>query len=253
MCPQFLQLRKSVVLTSNFAKSVVNLADMVRGSPWKEFVPGRLIPASDGFVLWGLHSPSFPRDLSPVVLFLERGFVPCPGGFVPGGVILEGTVPSSWWICTQGVCPYFLVVHPWGLALSTSWVGPLRVWPQGVCPTHVFSPLALGGFVPLELCPWGIVPGDGCVVPVPEVVLRGLSPVAAGFVPGRGRVPSPVPLSPQIYKEQLNTRIVLVAMETWAAEDRIRMGQDSLEILNEFVKYRREGLAEHSDTVHLFS
>ncbi|KFW85496.1 Disintegrin and metalloproteinase domain-containing protein 11, partial [Manacus vitellinus] len=57
----------------------------------------------------------------------------------------------------------------------------------------------------------------------------------------------------QIYKEQLNTRIVLVAMETWAAEDRIRMGPDSLETLNEFVKYRREGLAEHSDTVHLFS
>lgn len=40
VCPQFLQLRKSVVLTSNFAKSVVNLADMVREGPWKEFVPG---------------------------------------------------------------------------------------------------------------------------------------------------------------------------------------------------------------------
>ncbi|KGL92221.1 Disintegrin and metalloproteinase domain-containing protein 11, partial [Charadrius vociferus] len=57
----------------------------------------------------------------------------------------------------------------------------------------------------------------------------------------------------QIYKEQLNTRIVLVAMETWASEDRIRMGEDSLETLNEFVKYRHEGPAEHSDTVHLFS
>ncbi|NWS17838.1 ADA11 protein, partial [Pachyramphus minor] len=64
---------------------------------------------------------------------------------------------------------------------------------------------------------------------------------------------SVVNLADMIYKEQLNTRIVLVAMETWAAEDRIRMGQDSLETLNEFVKYRREGLAEHSDTVHLFS
>lgn len=61
------------------------------------------------------------------------------------------------------------------------------------------------------------------------------------------------PLSPQIYKEQLNTRIVLVAMETWASEDRIRMGEDSLETLTEFIKYRREGPAEHSDTVHLFS
>ncbi|XP_030919483.1 disintegrin and metalloproteinase domain-containing protein 11 [Geospiza fortis] len=64
---------------------------------------------------------------------------------------------------------------------------------------------------------------------------------------------SVVNLADMIYKEQLNTRIVLVAMETWAAEDRIRMGRDSLEILNEFVKYRPEGLAEHSDTVHLFS
>ncbi|XP_050841715.1 disintegrin and metalloproteinase domain-containing protein 11 [Serinus canaria] len=64
---------------------------------------------------------------------------------------------------------------------------------------------------------------------------------------------SVVNLADMIYKEQLNTRIVLVAMETWAADDRIRMGQDSLETLNEFVKYRREGLAEHSDTVHLFS
>ncbi|NXF12705.1 ADA11 protein, partial [Smithornis capensis] len=64
---------------------------------------------------------------------------------------------------------------------------------------------------------------------------------------------SVVNLADMIYKEQLNTRIVLVAMETWAAEDRIRVGKDSLETLNEFVKYRREGLAEHSDTVHLFS
>lgn len=74
-----------------------------------------------------------------------------------------------------------------------------------------------------------------------------------GFVPGGVFVPSAVPVPPQIYKEQLNTRIVLVAMETWASEDRIRMGEDSLETLNEFVKYRHEGPAEHSDTVHLFS
>ncbi|KAM9656156.1 disintegrin and metalloproteinase domain-containing protein 11 isoform 4-T4 [Morphnus guianensis] len=64
---------------------------------------------------------------------------------------------------------------------------------------------------------------------------------------------SVVNLADMIYKEQLNTRIVLVAMETWASEDRIRMGEDSLETLNEFVKYRREGPAEQSDTVHLFS
>ncbi|NXU78184.1 ADA11 protein, partial [Oreotrochilus melanogaster] len=64
---------------------------------------------------------------------------------------------------------------------------------------------------------------------------------------------SVVNLADMIYKEQLNTRIVLVAMETWASEDRIRMGEDSLETLTEFMKYRREGLAEQSDTVHLFS
>ncbi|NXE82511.1 ADA11 protein, partial [Cochlearius cochlearius] len=75
----------------------------------------------------------------------------------------------------------------------------------------------------------------------------------AGLSWGGGFVPSAIPSPLQIYKEQLNTRIVLVAMETWASEDRIRMGEDSLETLNEFVKYRREGLAEQSDTVHLFS
>ncbi|XP_061872722.1 disintegrin and metalloproteinase domain-containing protein 11-like [Colius striatus] len=64
---------------------------------------------------------------------------------------------------------------------------------------------------------------------------------------------SVVNVADMIYKEQLNTRIVLVAMETWALEDRIRVGEDSLETLNEFVKYRREGPLEHSDTVHLFS
>lgn len=51
VCPQFLQLRKSVVLTSNFAKSVVNLADMVRGEspegicPWEGLSLGGLIPS----------------------------------------------------------------------------------------------------------------------------------------------------------------------------------------------------------------
>uniref|UniRef100_A0A8C2UAA4 ADAM metallopeptidase domain 11 n=1 Tax=Coturnix japonica TaxID=93934 RepID=A0A8C2UAA4_COTJA len=61
---------------------------------------------------------------------------------------------------------------------------------------------------------------------------------------------SVVNLADMIYKEQLNTRIVLVAMETWAAGDRIRMEEDSMGILNEFMRHRRE---EHSDAVHLFS
>nr|XP_009683657.1 PREDICTED: disintegrin and metalloproteinase domain-containing protein 11 [Struthio camelus australis] len=64
---------------------------------------------------------------------------------------------------------------------------------------------------------------------------------------------SVVNLADMIYKEQLNTRIVLVAMETWASEDKIRMEEDSLETLNEFMKYRKEAMPEQSDTVHLFS
>uniref|UniRef100_A0A669PX81 ADAM metallopeptidase domain 11 n=1 Tax=Phasianus colchicus TaxID=9054 RepID=A0A669PX81_PHACC len=61
---------------------------------------------------------------------------------------------------------------------------------------------------------------------------------------------SVVNLADMIYKEQLNTRIVLVAMETWAAGDRIRMEEDSMGTLNEFMRHRRE---EHSDAIHLFS
>ncbi|NWI15649.1 ADA11 protein, partial [Crypturellus soui] len=64
---------------------------------------------------------------------------------------------------------------------------------------------------------------------------------------------SVVNLADMIYKEQLNTRIVLVAMETWAAEDKIRVEEDSLETLAQFMKYRREALPEPSDTVQLFS
>lgn len=124
---------------------------------------------------------------------------------------------------------------------------------------------APGGFAPREfvpgpwwVCPWvGLSPAGRSLAPDGFVSgalpPRGLSQVAGGFVPGRSFILSAVPSSPQIYKEQLNTRIVLVAMETWASEDRIRMGEDSLETLNEFVKYRREGPAEQSDTVHLFS
>ncbi|XP_025899462.1 disintegrin and metalloproteinase domain-containing protein 11 [Nothoprocta perdicaria] len=64
---------------------------------------------------------------------------------------------------------------------------------------------------------------------------------------------SVVNLADMIYKEQLNTRIVLVAMETWAAEDKIRVDEDSLETLAQFMKYRREAMPEPSDTVQLFS
>ncbi|XP_067412344.1 disintegrin and metalloproteinase domain-containing protein 11 [Emydura macquarii macquarii] len=64
---------------------------------------------------------------------------------------------------------------------------------------------------------------------------------------------SVVNLADVIYKEQLNTRIVLVAMETWASEDKIHVEEDSLQTLSEFMRYRREALPEQSDAVHLFS
>lgn len=46
-----------------------------------------------------------------------------------------------------------------------------------------------------------------------------------------------------MYKEQLNTRIVLVAMETWADGDKIQVQDDLLETLARLIMvYRREGL-----------
>ncbi|XP_010226567.1 PREDICTED: disintegrin and metalloproteinase domain-containing protein 11 [Tinamus guttatus] len=73
-----------------------------------------------------------------------------------------------------------------------------------------------------------------------------------GGVPTSNFAKSIVNLADMIYKEQLNTRIVLVAMETWAAEDKIRVEEDSLETLAQFMKYRREALPEPSDSVQLF-
>lgn len=65
--------------------------------------------------------------------------------------------------------------------------------------------------------------------------------------------PPPSSLWAQIYKEQLNTRIVLVAMETWADGDKIQVQDDLLETLARLMVYRREGLPEPSDATHLFS
>uniref|UniRef100_A0A7N5ZSA0 ADAM metallopeptidase domain 11 n=1 Tax=Anabas testudineus TaxID=64144 RepID=A0A7N5ZSA0_ANATE len=56
-----------------------------------------------------------------------------------------------------------------------------------------------------------------------------------------------------IYKEQLNTRIVLVAMETWSSENRISVGNDALLTLRDFMKYRKESIKDRCDAVHLFS
>lgn len=57
----------------------------------------------------------------------------------------------------------------------------------------------------------------------------------------------------QIYKEQLNTRIVLVAMDTWSSENKISVGDDALLTLRDFMKYRKESIRERCDAVHLFS
>ncbi|XP_027728932.1 disintegrin and metalloproteinase domain-containing protein 11 isoform X1 [Vombatus ursinus] len=64
---------------------------------------------------------------------------------------------------------------------------------------------------------------------------------------------SVVNLADVLYKDQLNTRIVLVAMETWAGSDKIQVQDDPLETLARLMVYRREGLPEPSDATHLFS
>uniref|UniRef100_A0A7N6BWU6 ADAM metallopeptidase domain 11 n=1 Tax=Anabas testudineus TaxID=64144 RepID=A0A7N6BWU6_ANATE len=62
-----------------------------------------------------------------------------------------------------------------------------------------------------------------------------------------------VNMADAIYKEQLNTRIVLVAMETWSSENRISVGNDALLTLRDFMKYRKESIKDRCDAVHLFS
>ncbi|CAI9608180.1 unnamed protein product [Staurois parvus] len=54
-----------------------------------------------------------------------------------------------------------------------------------------------------------------------------------------------------IYKEQLNTRVVLVAVETWTDKDRITIGPDPLKMLHDFSKYRQNYIKQHADAVHL--
>uniref|UniRef100_A0AAY4A1E9 ADA11 protein n=1 Tax=Denticeps clupeoides TaxID=299321 RepID=A0AAY4A1E9_9TELE len=56
-----------------------------------------------------------------------------------------------------------------------------------------------------------------------------------------------------IYKEQLNTRIVLVAMETWSSQNMVSVSDDPLVTLRNFMKYRKESVKERVDLAHLFS
>ncbi|XP_056144361.1 disintegrin and metalloproteinase domain-containing protein 11-like [Lampris incognitus] len=62
-----------------------------------------------------------------------------------------------------------------------------------------------------------------------------------------------VNMADAIYKEQLNTRIVLVAMETWSSENMMPVVVDPLTTLQNFMKYRKDSIKEQSDVVHLFS
>ncbi|XP_035470639.2 disintegrin and metalloproteinase domain-containing protein 11-like isoform X1 [Scophthalmus maximus] len=62
-----------------------------------------------------------------------------------------------------------------------------------------------------------------------------------------------VNMADAIYKEQLNTRIVLVAMETWTSKNMMPVVEDPLMMLQNFMKYRKDNIKEQSDAVQLFS
>ncbi|XP_061675109.1 disintegrin and metalloproteinase domain-containing protein 22 isoform X2 [Syngnathoides biaculeatus] len=64
---------------------------------------------------------------------------------------------------------------------------------------------------------------------------------------------SVVNMADMIFKEQLNTRIVLVAMETWSADNKFNIDDDPMVTLKEFMKYRKDFIKERCDSVHLFS
>uniref|UniRef100_A0A8C9Y0V1 ADAM metallopeptidase domain 23 n=1 Tax=Sander lucioperca TaxID=283035 RepID=A0A8C9Y0V1_SANLU len=57
----------------------------------------------------------------------------------------------------------------------------------------------------------------------------------------------------QIFKEQLHTRVVLVAVEIWTDKDQIPISVRPLEMLRDFSKYRQQNIKHHADAVHLFS
>uniref|UniRef100_A0A8D0G8L8 ADAM metallopeptidase domain 23 n=1 Tax=Sphenodon punctatus TaxID=8508 RepID=A0A8D0G8L8_SPHPU len=56
-----------------------------------------------------------------------------------------------------------------------------------------------------------------------------------------------------IYKEHLNTRVVLVAVETWTDKDYIKIRPDPVQMLHDFSKYRQHHIKQHADAVHLLS
>ncbi|KAM4622611.1 disintegrin and metalloproteinase domain-containing protein 11 [Discoglossus pictus] len=64
---------------------------------------------------------------------------------------------------------------------------------------------------------------------------------------------SVVNLADAIFREQLNTRIILVGMETWTSGDKITVSEEPLETLSDFMRYRSTEILEQSDATHLFS
>ncbi|XP_036395962.1 disintegrin and metalloproteinase domain-containing protein 23-like isoform X1 [Megalops cyprinoides] len=64
---------------------------------------------------------------------------------------------------------------------------------------------------------------------------------------------SVVNLVDAIFKEQLHTRVVLVAMEIWTEKDQIPVSVKPLDMLRDLSKYRQHSIKQHADAVHLFS
>uniref|UniRef100_A0A8B9HF09 ADAM metallopeptidase domain 23 n=1 Tax=Astyanax mexicanus TaxID=7994 RepID=A0A8B9HF09_ASTMX len=56
-----------------------------------------------------------------------------------------------------------------------------------------------------------------------------------------------------VFKEHLNTRVVLVAVEIWTDKDQIPITVYPLEMLRNFSRYRQQHIKQHADAVHLFT
>uniref|UniRef100_A0A8C6PFP3 ADAM metallopeptidase domain 23 n=1 Tax=Nothobranchius furzeri TaxID=105023 RepID=A0A8C6PFP3_NOTFU len=56
-----------------------------------------------------------------------------------------------------------------------------------------------------------------------------------------------------IFKDQLHTRVVLVALEIWTDKDQIPISVKPLEMLRDFSKYRQQSIKLHADSVQLLS
>uniref|UniRef100_A0A3B3UX67 ADAM metallopeptidase domain 23 n=1 Tax=Poecilia latipinna TaxID=48699 RepID=A0A3B3UX67_9TELE len=56
-----------------------------------------------------------------------------------------------------------------------------------------------------------------------------------------------------IFKDQLHTRVVLVALEIWTDKDQIPIGVKPLEMLRDFSKYRQQSIKLHADSVQLLN